>query len=107
GGGRYELYVITVDGAEYIRTPHQALIGQTAPCAQLHRTRDDLLQIRIAGEVIGQAAGYCRVGAAEFDHRRRAARLIVVGIERQGIARRYRKSEGRIDSAEGVLADQG
>ena len=65
---------------EHIRRPIEALIGQIAAQADLEGARNDLLQIRVAGEVIRQAAGHGGIRAAELDHGRRTACLVVVGV---------------------------
>ena len=64
-------------------------------------------QIRVACENIRQPTGRHRIGASEFDHRWRTARLVVVGIQGQGVVRSHREPKIRIYAAERVIAHQG
>src|ERR1700691_5008370 len=73
GSSRDELDVISVDGMEYVRTPHQALMGKIAPSSHLEGAADHLLQIWTACKSVRQSARRGRVGAAECDDGRRAA----------------------------------
>ena len=77
GSGRDKLDIVAVEGVEDVGTPGQALGGRASQ-AQLYGARDHLLQVGVAGKVVGQPARRRRIGAAELDHGR-PARLVVVG----------------------------
>ena len=103
---RDEFEIVAVHGAEHVRAPDQTPIGKIAARADFAGARDDLLQRRIAREIIRQPARRFGIRAAELDHGRRAARFVVTRVERQRIVRRDRDSERGIEPTECVSAVQ-
>ena len=79
------------------------LVGGRAARAYLGRARDHLLEVRVARKIIGKPAGRGRIRAAELNHGRRAACLVVIGVEGERIRRCQGKPQGGIDAAERVI----
>ena len=101
-----ELDVVAIEGAKHIRTPVQAAIRQIPAQPYLECVRHHLLQTRVAREIVRQPAGLLRVCTPQLQDARCATRLVVVGVVRHHLGRRDREADRRIDSTEGVLADE-